>query len=59
MYVFWQMLALPLVLLVLLACTVPFTVAIKRWLPDGKLKRLLLWIPPWHRDRRTGQPKSF
>lgn len=37
-----SLLILPFLLLVLLAASIPFTLAIKRWLPDGRLKRLLL-----------------
>lgn len=54
----WQMVFLPIGLLVLLTLTIPFTVAIKRWMRDGKLKRFLLWVPPWHRQKsaRHSQP---
>jgi hypothetical protein len=59
MQLFWQMVFLPLVLLVLLTCTIPFTLAVKRWLKDGRLKRFLLWVPPWHRERATRRAKSL
>lgn len=42
MTVFWVALLKPFVsILVMVAIVLPITLAVKKWLPEGKLKRLL------------------
>lgn len=39
--ILWTTLLMPIGVLVLVSLTIPFTLVLRRYLPDGKLKRLL------------------